>query len=95
MRRLVMAAMLVAGTARAAPADDAIPADVLQKVKQAAVFVKVTIGPLESSGSGFVIQADGQTTYLVTNEHVVAKPNPEGLQSLPPWVRLRERLEIQ
>src|SRR6516165_5149097 len=95
MRRLVVAAMLVAGAAGAARADDAIPADVLRKVKQASVFVKIALGPLESRGSGFAIQIDGETVYIVTNEHVVARPNLDGLQSLPPWLRMREGLEFQ
>jgi S1-C subfamily serine protease len=95
MRTLAMAAVLVAGTAVAARAQDSISPEVLQKVKQASVFVKVALGPLEFSGSGFAIQADGQTVYLVTNEHVVAKPNLEGLQTLPPGMRLREFLEFR
>jgi S1-C subfamily serine protease len=94
MPRLLIAAFLAIGAARAVRADDALPPEVLQKVKQASVFIKVTLGPLEFSGSGFVIQTDGQTAYLVTNEHVVGKPNLEGLESLPPWLRLKERLEF-
>ena len=60
-------------------AQESIPADVLTKVKKASVFVKVSLGPLEYSGSGFAVQSKGDTVYLVTNEHVVAKPDLEGL----------------
>lgn len=95
MRCPAIATLLVAATALTVRAQDSIPPEVLQKVKQASVFIKVSLGPLEFSGSGFVVQADGQTVYLVTNEHVVAKPNLEGLGALPPGLRLRELLEIR
>ena len=78
MRRLTIALLLIAGTPLVARAQEAIPPAVLQKVKQASVFIKVSLGPLEFSGSGFVVQIDGPTVYLVTNLHVVAKPWARG-----------------
>jgi len=95
MRRLALAVLIVAGSALAARAQETIPPDVLQKVKQASVFVKVSLGPLEYSGSGFALQTDGQTVYLVTNDHVVAKPN---LDAFGPWqfgLRGRDLLELR
>jgi hypothetical protein len=61
--------------------DEAIPAKTLAEIKGATAFVKVTAGPLQATGSGFLIRADGKTGYLVTNHHVVvhgpaAQPQP-------------------
>ena len=75
-------------------AQESIPADVLQKVKSASVFIKVTLGPLESSGSGFVVNTDGDSVLIVTNAHVVAKPDFQGDQ-LPPGLRFRDRQDLQ
>lgn len=50
--------------------DGSIPLQTLQQIKDATVFVKLD----NSSGSGFVISADGETALVVTNQHVV-KPS--------------------
>src|SRR5262249_41827729 len=46
----------------------------LKNLKGATVFVKVEAGRLSGSGSGFLVNLDGQTGYIITNHHVV---NPE------------------
>jgi S1-C subfamily serine protease len=51
----------------------------LEELKAATVYVKVTAGTLRpSSGSGFVIRVEGNTGYIVTNEHVVNPREPIG-----------------
>jgi S1-C subfamily serine protease len=55
-------------------ADDQIPVKVLTDIKDATVFVKVKAGRLEMSGSGFLMQTDGETGLIVTNHHVVTPP---------------------
>lgn len=95
MRKLAVAVVLVAFGSRAARAQETIAPEVLQKVKQASVFVKVKLGPLESSGSGFALMNDGQTVYIVTNEHVVAKPVLDGVPNGPFGYRGRGLFELR
>lgn len=47
------------------------PGQSLDDLKAATAFIKVSAGPLRGSGSGFLIQQDGTTGYVATNEHVV------------------------
>jgi S1-C subfamily serine protease len=56
------------------------PAMSLEELKAATVFVKVGAGRDRSSGSGFLVRAEGQTGYVVTNDHVVT---PEPARNLP------------
>ena len=51
------------------------PAMSLEELKAATVFIKVGAGRDRSSGSGFLVRTEGQTGYLVTNDHVIA-PEP-------------------
>ena len=51
-----------------------IPIGQLKALKAATVFVKVEHGPVSASGSGFVLLAQDDTGYIVTNEHVVSPP---------------------
>jgi S1-C subfamily serine protease len=53
-------------------ADGPLPADVLERLKAATVFVKVRTAQGVASGSGFVLRREGDDAYLVTNHHVVA-----------------------
>ncbi len=95
MRSAVIAVLLFSGAVAVSRGDDAIPPEILLKVKQAAVFVKVNLGPLDYSGSGFVVHVEDRTLYLVTNAHVVAKPNLQVTGPLPPGFQLREQLELR
>ncbi len=63
--------LLVLGIASSTRADDGLPADVLERVKNATVFVKTSSGPLQRTGSGFLFSVDGTTGLIATNEHVV------------------------
>lgn len=74
--RFLHGALMLTALCGSTLAQDSIPADVLAKVKRAAVFVKVSHGGIEGSGSGFVIRRDGDVVHLVTNAHVVARPEP-------------------
>jgi hypothetical protein len=80
------------GVARAA---DSIPPDVLKNLKRATVHVKATFGPLDYSGSGFVIQRDDKTVYIVTNSHVVEPPRLGNSPRLPPGFRARESFNVR
>jgi S1-C subfamily serine protease len=53
------------------PAGEGIPAKSLDELKAATVFVKVEAGPLKGSGSGFLMRAEGDGGFVVTNDHVV------------------------
>lgn len=55
-------------------AADSLPPEMIQRLKAATVYLKTALGPLEMSGSGFVIQSSGDGALIVTNRHVVAKP---------------------
>ncbi|MCI0461186.1 MAG: trypsin-like peptidase domain-containing protein [Gemmataceae bacterium] len=52
-------------------AQAAIPVKQLDDLKSATVLVKVVTNKGSASGSGFLVKADGQTGYLVTNHHVL------------------------
>jgi S1-C subfamily serine protease len=58
----------------AAAAQEPLPASVLSDIKSATVFVKVKSGPLQMSGSGFLMLVEGDIALIVTNEHVVTPP---------------------
>jgi S1-C subfamily serine protease/phage FluMu protein Com len=61
----------------------------LEELKAATVFVKVVADPLATSGSGFVLKVEGETGYIVTNEHVInprVPPGPRGRRGGPPPV---------
>jgi S1-C subfamily serine protease len=51
-----------------------LSARVLRDLKGATVFLKVEAGKASCSGSGFLVKVEGDTAYLVTNNHVV---NPQ------------------
>jgi S1-C subfamily serine protease len=53
-----------------ARADGPIPADLLTRLKAATVFIKVSAGHVQGTGSGFVLKVDGNTALVVTNNHV-------------------------
>ncbi len=43
----------------------------LEEIKKAAVYIKVRVGKTGSTGSGFLIRAEGDTGYIATNHHVI------------------------
>jgi S1-C subfamily serine protease len=58
--------------------DGPIPPGLLGKLKAATVFIKVSAGPVEASGSGFVLRVDGDLALIVTNNHVVFPAEKHG-----------------
>ena len=69
---------------RPSRADESLAPETARRLKEATVYVKVAIGPLRLSGSGFVIQAAADSALIVTNQHVVTKPRilePMGFHS--------------
>ena len=82
MRILSLAVVSLALFAVAAPAEDAIPPEMVTAIKAATVFVKVDAGDMSGSGSGFVIKTDGDSAYVVTNHHVI-KPKSVELVLVP------------
>jgi S1-C subfamily serine protease len=55
---------------------------VLKNLKGATVFIKVEAGEeFSASGSGFLVQAQGNTGYIVTNHHVI-NPHAELLKPI-------------
>jgi predicted Zn finger-like uncharacterized protein len=62
--------------ALAAGADDHA-ARGLDELKAATAYVKVSAGPLRATGSGFLIKVDGNTGYVVTNDHVANPVDPD------------------
>jgi S1-C subfamily serine protease len=59
--------------------DGPIPPALLGRLKAATVFIKVSAGPIEASGSGFVLRVDGNTALIVTNNHVVTPGENRGV----------------
>ncbi|HEX3151090.1 MAG TPA: trypsin-like peptidase domain-containing protein [Gemmataceae bacterium] len=59
-------------------ADGLIPAALLTKLKAATVFIKMTAGPVQSTGSGFVLRVEGNNALVVTNNHVISPSAKHG-----------------
>src|SRR5258708_1286494 len=77
-----------------ASADDSLPAETVQRLKDATVYVKTEIGPIGMSGSGFVIQSTGDSALIVTNQHVISKPKELRLGGYIPGLRGRDRIAL-
>ena len=77
MRHFSLAVVSVALFAFAARADDSISPDTVTAIKAATVFVKIKASDMAGSGSGFVVKTDGNTAYIVTNDHVVEPKDVE------------------
>jgi S1-C subfamily serine protease len=75
-------------------ADESLPVETAKHLKEATVYVKVSIGPLTLSGSGFVIQSSGDSALIVTNRHVVEKPKGLSPLGFIPGLRGRDRLAL-
>jgi S1-C subfamily serine protease len=64
--------MIAAGAAEAG----GIPAKTIKELKAATVYIKVQFrnagGAAPATGSGFVVHVDGDTAFIVTNDHVVS-----------------------
>ncbi len=80
MPRLLVCLLALVVVSQPVRSDDGIPPDTLKALKAATVFVKVQAGTLRGSGSGFLLQVEGDTALVVTNEHVIKPPRP----GLPP-----------
>src|SRR5205823_4978235 len=74
--RFARALLLLLLMASLAWAEGGLPRDVLKSLKSATVFVKVEIGKLSTTGSGFVLKTDKDTAYIITNHHVVRPTVP-------------------
>jgi S1-C subfamily serine protease len=71
-RTLLVLTIIGAGLASSAAAgEDSLPPKTLAALKAATVFLKVEDGRDAGSGTGFLIKTEGQTAYLVTNNHVI------------------------
>ena len=73
------AALRGAGEPAAAPKVD--PGKVVDEVSKSTVFIRLGEGLGTSSGSGFVIRADGTTAIVATNHHVVHQAIEAGSQA--------------
>jgi hypothetical protein len=74
--RFARAVLLLLVLASLAKAEGGLPLDVLKSLKSATVFVKVEVGKLSGSGSGFVLKTGKDTAYIITNHHVVRPTVP-------------------
>src|SRR5262249_412059 len=57
--------------------DGQLSKEMLEFIKAMTVFVKVEAAQFKASGSGFLIRVDGDTGYIITNEHVVNNEVPD------------------
>ncbi|HEY1379944.1 MAG TPA: serine protease [Gemmataceae bacterium] len=93
MSRLAIALGCVLISAPALRAQEQLPVAVLNDIKAATVFVKVQAGPLEMSGSGFLMLVKDDFGLIVTNEHVVTPPTLPTQRGRPARV-LRPVIEV-
>jgi S1-C subfamily serine protease len=77
LRRIQLALVLLVAAPLLVLADG-IPAKALADVKASTVFIKVEMLRGGASGSGFILSSDGETAYIVTNDHVVTPPEKYG-----------------
>lgn len=75
MLRTLLPAVVLVVLLPTARADDALPAEVVDGVKAATVFVRVEGDGWAASGTGFVVSGDEKTLFIATNHHV-ASPAP-------------------
>lgn len=68
-----------------------LPQDILEKTRRATAFIEVDIGPHSFTGSGFVVKSNGETAYVITNNHVISLPDESkgNTRQLRPPTRLR------
>jgi predicted Zn finger-like uncharacterized protein len=67
------------------PAAGELNNDLRQKVGRATAHIMVEGTNFRATGSGFLVKVNGDTAYLITNEHVVAAPDePEPEKNPPP-----------
>ena len=92
--RLLRVALLLISTAAVARGDEGLAPETARRLKEATVYVKVAIGPLPITGSGFVIQSEGGSALVVTNHHVIAKPKVLTQGSFIPGLRGRDRIAL-
>jgi S1-C subfamily serine protease len=90
----VRAAFVLISAAGLARADGSLPPETMRRLKDATVYVKVAIGPVTLSGSGFAIQSSGDSALIVTNQHVVTKPKVLTPLGFIPGLRGRDRLTL-
>ena len=75
-----------------APESAAPSKDLLEKTKRATARIRVEAGTQAASGSGFLVRANPDAAYVVTNYHVIdlreeepkADPGPPGFPGRPP-----------
>lgn len=73
---------------------DNLSADLIENLKNSTVYIKTKIGPIEMSGSGFVMEVTGDSALIVTNQHVIAKPKELRVGSYIPGLRGRDRMAL-
>ena len=88
-------ALALVVAAAAVRADQSLAPETARRLKEATVYVKVAIGPLSLSGSGFVIQAAADSALIVTNQHVIAKPKILEPMGFIPGLRGRDRITLR
>src|SRR5262245_48121221 len=70
-------------------AEESLPAEMVQRLKDATTYIKTDVGSALITGSGFVIDVQDDVVLVVTNKHVVSKPPPESGGGILPGFRRR------
>jgi S1-C subfamily serine protease len=76
-----------------APADraGALP---LKELKAASVYIIAMTQTMYATGSGFVVRAQGDNAYVVTNHHVITPPKDEAVGPRSPFIPRGPRMPI-
>jgi S1-C subfamily serine protease len=64
--------------------DGQLAKEMLDYLKALTVYIKIDAGDVKGSASGFFVKVDGDTGYIVTNEHVVNPKVPESERAAAP-----------
>ncbi len=81
--------MVIGLAATAGAAQGSLPIATLSAIKEATVMIVTSAEDdpgATQSGSGFLIRAEGQTGYVVTNDHVVSLPRD--VSDTPPRIQV-------
>ncbi len=95
LRNCAITCGVLCSLAVTARGDDSLPAETVQRLKDATVYVKTAIGPLKMTGSGFVIQVTGDSALIATNQHVIGKPKELRVGGFIPGLRGRDKMYIR
>jgi serine protease Do len=76
-RHAIYGLLILGGAFSTSRAEESLPAEMIQRLKDATTYIKTDVGSALLTGSGFVIDVQEDVVLVATNKHVISKPLPE------------------